>query len=352
MVQFIPFLPATGVDAKRQLFFVVTKGWANPRCQVPNPLPCTAIPKIMGSMTPRNHQLDTSIEIVTPENVSFRYHVAGPFRRLPAFMIDVVLQAIVITISGRMIVFAMLVLFGVSGAFLGVGFYLIFAFVISWFYGGLFETYWNGQTPGKRLTRIRVIATDGQPVSGLQAVLRNLLRAIDCQPLVLYQFGLFSALMNNRFQRLGDLAAGTMVIVEEREWFQGILRIDEPEVLRLSQRIPPSFQASPSLARALAAYVQRRLAFPVARRVEVARHLAEPLARRFGLPEGINPDHLLCAVYQRAFITDTPGDVLEPVKPFQADGSSASSVPPGVVSRTDSGESPFASTSTGEGAKP
>lgn len=299
-------------------------------------------------MAPRNHQLDTSIEIVTPENVSFRYHVAGPFRRLPAFMIDMGFQALIITLGGRLIVFVMLVLFGVSGAFLGVGFYLILAFVISWFYGGLFETYWNGQTPGKRLTRIRVIGTDGQPVNGLQAVLRNLLRAIDCQPFFLYQFGLFSALMNDRFQRLGDLAAGTMVVVEEREWFQGILRIDEPEVLRLVQRIPPSFQASPSLARALAAYVQRRLAFPVARRVEVARHLAEPLARRFGLSEGINPDHLLCAVYQRAFITDTLGETLEPVGPFQADGPPPGSTPAPVAA----GDSPFAQASTAEGSKP
>ena len=299
-------------------------------------------------MAPRNHQLDTSIEIVTPENVSFRYHVAGPFRRLPAFMIDMGFQALIITFGGRLIVFAMLVLFGVSGAFLGVGFYLILAFVISWFYGGLFETYWNGQTPGKRLTRIRVIGTDGQPVNGLQAVLRNLLRAIDCQPFFLYQFGLFSALMNDRFQRLGDLAAGTMVVVEEREWFQGILRIDEPEVLRLAQRIPPSFQASPSLARALAAYVQRRLAFPVPRRVEVARHLAEPLARRFGLPEGVNPDHLLCAVYQRAFITDSPGETLEPVSPFQADGPPSGSTPAPVTA----GDSPFAQASTAEGSKP
>lgn len=299
-------------------------------------------------MAPRNHQLDTSIEIVTPENVSFRYHVAGPFRRLPAFILDVAFQSLIIAIGGRLIVLVMVVLFGIPGAFLGVGFYLILSFVISWFYGGLFETYWNGQTPGKRLTRIRVIGTDGQPVNGLQAILRNLLRAIDCQPLFLYQFGLFSALMNDRFQRLGDLAAGTMVVVEEREWFQGILRIDEPEVLRLAQRIPPSFQATPSLARALAAYVQRRLAFPVTRRVEVARHLAEPLARRFGLPEGINPDHLLCAVYQRAFITDAPSEISEPVSPFQTDGSHpGSTTPPGTA-----GDSPFAQASTAEGSKP
>ncbi|NLS92205.1 MAG: RDD family protein [Planctomycetaceae bacterium] len=311
-----------------------------------------------------NHQLDTSIEIVTPENVSFRYHVAGPFRRLPAFLIDLALQAVLLMIAAMGVQF-MSVAFGLSGFFLGMGGFLIFWFVLSWFYGGLFETYWNGQTPGKRLMRIRVIGTDGQPINGLQAVLRNLLRAIDCQPMYmfslnrqlimagfLYQFGLFSTLMNNRFQRLGDLAAGTMVIVEERQWFQGIIQIDEPDVIRLVQQIPPSFQASPSLARALAAYVQRRLAFPAMRRIEVARHLAEPLARRFGLPEGINPDHLLCAAYQRAFITDTPGDVVEPVSPFAKTASLAIDAASAGRMPVEVGESPFAALPTSEGSRP
>jgi uncharacterized RDD family membrane protein YckC len=286
-------------------------------------------------MAHENHQLDTSIEIVTPENVSFRYHVAGPFRRLPAFFLDVVLQVLLCCLASMVLA----LIFGLLGIpALGWGFSLIFWFVVSWFYGGLFEAYWNGQTPGKRMMRVRVISTDGQPINGLQAVLRNLLRAIDAQPFFFYQFGLFSSMMNNRFQRLGDLAAGTMVIVEEREWFQGILKIDEPEVLRLTQLVPPSFQATPSLARALAAYVQRRLAFPVMRRMEVARHLAEPLARRFGMPEGINPDHLLCAVYQRAFITDTPGEDRAEASPFLAAGSLVTE----TASSQDEGESPFA----------
>lgn len=303
----------------------------------------------MGGMAHENHQLDTSIEIVTPENVSFRYHVAGPFRRLPAFLLDIAFRVLILFVVG----IAVSIICGLLGIpSLGVGFTFILWFILSWFYGGLFETYWNGQTPGKRMMRIRVISTDGQPINGLQAVLRNFLRAIDAMPLFLYQAGLFCSMMNDRFQRLGDLASGTMVIVEEREWFQGILRIDEPEVLRLTQQIPPSFQASPSLARALAAYVQRRLAFPVMRRIEVARHLAEPLARRLGLPEGINPDHLLCAVYQRAFITDTPADTIEPANPFLSAGSPANNITAVRETPAQPGESPFATVPTTEGNDP
>lgn len=303
----------------------------------------------MRGMAHGNHQLDTSIEIVTPENVSFRYHVAGPFRRLPAYLLDCVLQLLLWVAVSMGLSF----IFGLVGLpSLGIGFSLVFLFVLSWFYGGLFETYWNGQTPGKRAMRIRVIATDGQPINGLQAVLRNLLRAIDAQPAFLYQVGLFSSMMNDRFQRLGDLASGTMVIVEEREWFRGITRIEEPEIARLSQRIPPSFQATPSMARALAAYVQRRLAFPVMRRVEVARHLAEPLARRFGLPEGINPDHLLCAAYQRAFITDAAEDAAQPANPFLGTTPTAAETPPQAEPTVAEGASPFAAAGTREGGTP
>lgn len=193
----------------------------------------------MDSMTPGDAQLDTTIEIVTPENIAFRYQVAGPFRRLPAFLLDVALQTLIWWAGGGLLA----MLFGAVGlAGLGFGFWLILWFVLSWFYGGLFETYCNGQTPGKRMMRIRVIASDGQPINGLQAVLRNLLRAIDGQPLFTYQLGLFSAMMNDRFQRLGDLASGTMVVVDERERFRGILQIDEPEVLHWPARFRRPFR--------------------------------------------------------------------------------------------------------------
>ena len=269
-------------------------------------------------MAPGDAQLDTTIEIVTPENIAFRYHVAGPFRRLPAFLLDVVLQTLIWWAGGALLA----MLFSAVGlAGLGFGFWLILWFVLSWFYGGLFETYWNGQTPGKRMMRIRVIASDGQPINGLQAVLRNLLRAIDAQPLFTYQLGLFSAMMNDRFQRLGDLASGTMVVVDERERFRGILQIDEPGVLRLAREIPATFQATPSLARTLAAYAERRLYFPVPRRIEIARHLADPLIRRFGLPAETSPDHLLCAVYQRTFVADDPTGWQSGGSPFLPSGA-------------------------------
>ena len=250
-----------------------------------------------------NHsgQLDTTIEIVTPENIAFRYQVAGPFRRLPAYLIDLAIRVVAAFVAAQVLI----LVFAVA-ALPGLGVAAMFAlwFALAWFYGGLFETFWNGQTPGKRLMQIRVLSVDGQPINGMQAVLRNLLRAIDCQPVLFYQVGLLTASMNDRFQRLGDLACGTIVVVEERHWFRGVIRIDEPEVRRLAARIPADFQASRTLARALAAYVERRVFFPWVRRMEIARHLGEPLRDAFGLPSQTDLDKLLSAVYRRTFITD------------------------------------------------
>jgi len=200
-----------------------------------------------------------------------------------------------------------------------LGLFLLFWFVLNWFYGGLFETFWNGQTPGKRLLAIRVLSIDGRPINGLQGVLRNVLRAADSQPMVpllflgepldkipimLYLVGLMAMAANRRFQRLGDLACGTMVVVEEPRWFHGVVRVSEPAALGLAAQIPAGFQATRSLARALAAYVQRRWQLLWARRVEIARHLAAPLRDRFHLAPDTDLDQLLCGLYHRTFITE------------------------------------------------
>lgn len=256
-------------------------------------------------MAAKHGQLDTTVEIVTPENIAFRYQVAGPFRRLPAYLIDLMIRiaAAIVALLG------MLLVFGTAGMpDLGFGATMVIWFFLSAFYGGVFEAYWNGQTPGKRALQIRVISVDGQPINGLQAVLRNILRSIDMQPGLFYMVGLLTATMNKRFQRLGDLACGTMVVIEEPRWLHGLVRIAEPEALRLASLVPVDFQPSRPLARALATYVQRRPYFAWVRRVEIARHLGEPLRDRFGLPEETDLDQLLCAIYHRTFITDRNGD--------------------------------------------
>jgi len=252
-------------------------------------------------MARKAQPLDATIHVVTPENIAFEYRLAGPFRRLPAFFLDLCIQVTVL------IGLAIFLSFTVGLASPGLAMFLIFvmALVIWWFYGALFETFFNGQTPGKHMLGLRVLTDNGQPINGLQATLRNLLRAAD---LVVPIVGLLVATLSRKYQRLGDRVAGTMVIVEEREWVTGVAKLDDPRSIQLAGYLPPNFVVTRSLAKSLATYVERRRFFTPPRRREVARHLAVPLLERFGLPADTSYDLLLCALYYRTFIADRSQD--------------------------------------------
>lgn len=270
-------------------------------------------------------QIDTRIAVVTPENIAFEYRVAGPFRRLPAYLIDVVIRCSVLAIT-LVLVLILAAFIEIQGIYsevgdllqgLGFGAWLVFYFILDWFYGGLFEVFLNGQTPGKRMMGIRVVTVEGQPINAVQAVLRNILRAVDALPVAIptmfdqvllssFQVGLFTAACNRRFQRLGDMAAGTMVVVEDRNPHWGVPRVTAPEAIRLAGLIPGSFEVSRSLARTLAAYMGRRANLPPRRRAEIAAHLGEPLLARFQLPAETSHDLLLCGLYYRTFIAHRP----------------------------------------------
>jgi len=257
-------------------------------------------------------QLDSRIEIATPENIAFSYVLAGPFRRLPAFAIDLVLRAAVIFL----VVLACTSLFAVGAGGVGMSVILVAWFGLAWFYGGFFETVWNGQTPGKRLLGLRVLTVEGQPINALQAVLRNVLRDVDAMPIIgfgvpLYVLGLVVMAANERYQRLGDLACGTIVVVEKRRSLGELARIDDPAVIGFAQSLPVDFAPSRAMAHALSVYVARRKRFSAARRYEIASALADPLAQRLGLPTDTNPDLLLCALYYRKFIADRPAALQE-----------------------------------------
>ena len=285
----------------------------------------------MANQVPR---LDTTIEIVTPENIAFRYRVAGPFRRFPAYIIDVFIRLGLTALLG--LVLSLLGLIG--GGALAIALMLIGWFLLEWFYGGVFETYMNGQTPGKWLMGIRVLTVDGQPINGMQAVVRNILRLADTYPLLSLEMfgipapiyaiptflvGLVTMSFNRRFQRLGDLVCGTMVVVEERHWLGGVTKLDDPRASRLAEYIPADFRVSRSMAHALATYVERRRYFSEARRREVAKHLAEPLLLQFGMRMDTSYDLLLCGLYYRTFVADRVSEQ-EGSSPFLSGASGSS----------------------------
>lgn len=146
--------------------------------------------------------IDTRYPVETPDGIELALHPAGPVPRALAWLIDLLIR------GGIMIALGMVLsLLGAAGMAL-----LVLAwFVINWWYPVLFEVLSGGATPGKKAFGLRVLHEDGTPVGWGPSVVRNLLRQVDFLPAA-YAAGLVSMLCNRRFQRLGDLAAGTLVV--------------------------------------------------------------------------------------------------------------------------------------------
>ncbi|QDU58996.1 RDD family protein [Aeoliella mucimassa] len=260
-----------------------------------------------------HHQIDTHIRVVTPENIGFEYRVASPFERLIAYLLDTLVMGITIFLLSLIIMFTT----GMVGLpEVGMGAWLIVTFLITWFYGGFFETYMNGQTPGKRAMGLRVVRTNGGPINAGQAVLRNFLRVADGLPtwsifIPTYLVGLVATSLNTRYQRLGDLACGTMVIVEERTLASRFNEMKDVMLTPIENMLPLDAMPSRSLAKAISQYVDRRRYFGPARRAEIARHVGEVFAEKYNLPQGIDYDALLCVLYRRTFLSHQEEELVE-----------------------------------------
>lgn len=178
--------------------------------------------------------------LLTPENVELRYDVAGVGSRLIAAFIDYLILGfayLAFSFGGSFILVMMRGLFPNTlgrdsslGPFLGylaVGTAVLLGFFAWWGYFVLFEVLWNGQTPGKRLLGLRVVVAGGQPVNSTVSLVRNVLRAIDLPMLI----GVVVMLVDRSSRRLGDLAAGSLVIREPRAQGRGALvAVDIPPI--------------------------------------------------------------------------------------------------------------------------
>src|SRR4051812_13513881 len=110
-------------------------------------------------MPPPEPPLDATIRVITPENIAFEYRLAGPFRRLPAMILDTCFCiAIIIAIC-----IAAALALGFASPGLAMFVILVSWFGLRWFYGVAFETFMNGQTPGKYIVGLRVLTDSGQP---------------------------------------------------------------------------------------------------------------------------------------------------------------------------------------------
>lgn len=213
--------------------------------------------------------LDTLKAIETPEGIDLLLRPAGPVPRALAYVLDLALRALLYL--GLLLVVAP---FGGAGA----GVFLVALFLLEWLYPVLFEVLGRGQTPGKRALGLRVLAQDGTPVGWGASLLRSLLMAADFLP-AFHAAGLVSMLLQRDSRRLGDLAAGTLVVyAEERLDPAARVRTDDPPV-------PAPVPLSLEEQQAVASFGERSGGLSPERGQELA-DLLHPLTGTRG-PEGL-----------------------------------------------------------------
>lgn len=208
--------------------------------------------------------LDTLQSVELADGVEIRLRMAGPLPRAGAYLIDLIIRGAISTV--------MTVIVSLSGIAVGgqvaMGLILLFWFLMDWLYPVVFESGKRGATPGKRIVGLRVVQASGSPVTVGQAVIRNFLRFVDGMPLFTYVFGLTSCLATKRFQRLGDLAAGTVVIYSK------------PQVMPVMAAPPPVAPVPPPVGltvdevRALSSFRERAGLWSEGRRAEIADQAA------------------------------------------------------------------------------
>jgi uncharacterized RDD family membrane protein YckC len=232
----------------------------------------------------------------TPEQIEVSYDVAGIGSRFIAALLDTIIISIAFliilipgTFGATFVIGLLLSAFGRSTdglevwVFAGTG---LLSFLIIAFYYVLFEAFWHGQTPGKRRLGVRVIREGGHPLTFSGSMTRNLIRLIDFLP-VYYVIGILVIFIDPKSRRLGDLAAGTIVIKEQKDVKLDTLEIDT----RLPQTYSFDTSDQPRLPirdahrldaddrRLLREYLQRRPTLPP----DAAGRIAGSLARAFAL---------------------------------------------------------------------
>jgi uncharacterized RDD family membrane protein YckC len=271
-------------------------------------------------------QADTHY-IETPEQVELEYSVAGIGSRFVAALLDMLILAafFLLEIIAMVMISAAVASAPASGKLAEqagkwfLAFVIFINFAIFWGYFALFEAYWHGQTPGKRVMKLRVIKDSGRQITFFEALARNLLRVVDYLP-SLYLVGVITMLCNKRNQRLGDLVAGTLVVherLDEQSLLyrastalvapvgfaaqpQGQEAVGRKAAVQLGQPVTAMFPAD-AVARLSAqdlivieTFFARMLDLPMETRAAVAYRMAAQMAAKMGVavPEG-NPERAL-----------------------------------------------------------
>lgn len=222
-----------------------------------------------------------AFEVRTPENVTFEFELAGLAARALAWTIDIFVVAVLYTVV--MLLASLFV--GALGGF-GLALAFVGGFLLMWWFTAVTEWWFGGQTLGKKAVGLRTIQASGVRMTFVQAVIRNLVRIVDLLP-ALYLVGGVSMLLDSRSRRLGDMAAGTVVVRERRSPLP--TRIVPPHE-RYNTFIADTFVAhaarriTPPERDAMVKLSLRRDDLPLAMRHTLFTRLANHLEARIGVP--------------------------------------------------------------------
>jgi uncharacterized membrane protein SpoIIM required for sporulation/uncharacterized RDD family membrane protein YckC len=239
--------------------------------------------------------LTQTVDIETPELVVLSYTIAGLGSRVYAALIDLVICAVlmfsfligVVILAARSKQDMSQQTPSTAWAFAII---ILFQFAILWGYYLLFEGFNDGQTPGKRLLRLRAVRDGGYSIGFSASAVRNLMRIVDLQPAFSYAIGIGSVLFSKSGKRLGDIVAGTIVVRESfiRQPMQPVAPRADSEVVATA---PLSAQLSDDEFRLLERWAERRNSLEPQRRRELTAQVAARLRKTvpLGEPSALHP---------------------------------------------------------------
>ena len=241
------------------------------------------------------------LSIDTPELVAIEMPLAGIGSRFIALLVDYL-----IWFAGFLLLFFLVVLilpgmhaFSKISAQWAAAIAVFLVFLLNWGYFTLFEAFWNGRTPGKRVARIRVIQRTGRAIGLFESMARNLVRYVDQFPFF-YAVGVIVVFSTRQHQRLGDLAAGTLVVRDREQetplWGDSGSRTFTAQAFVPRAPIPEPHTAvtlpATGIARLSAAdlevlegFFARRLDMSLATRHALAERIASAIKAKSGLEQ-------------------------------------------------------------------
>ncbi|MHB8588704.1 MAG: RDD family protein [Candidatus Dormibacteraceae bacterium] len=234
---------------------------------------------------------DSDLVVATPERVAFDYQIAGLGTRAIAQVLDLLIVGFILAAIYFVALAAL-----VGGSTLATLVLAIGGFVVVFGYFWLSESLWSGQTVGKKAFRLRAVGDRGEPLTFAQAGIRNIVRIVDFLPYA-YGIGLIVLFANGRGKRLGDLAAGTIVVKDsDHVWLWQLpgARVPPPPPGAGAPAPSPAYAAAsaaeltlrrldPELRRLVASYARRRPELSLQVRVQLATEVQSSL--RTALPE-------------------------------------------------------------------